>query len=61
MTLYERMQKIAVEYDVCNIKFNQLTRQLRELVVEVRIEKNGNTKAYRDFIKKMTFNLPFKN
>ena len=58
MTLYERMQLLSAQYDCLNTEFHNLNRQLRELVIEVSIEKDNYTRNYRKFMKLMTFYKP---
>jgi len=63
MTLYERMRLLTAQYDMLNGEFHELNRQLRELVIEAQIEKDGYTTKFRKFTKHMTFfkNPLFKN
>lgn len=58
MTLYERMRLLAAQYDCLNTEFHELNRELRQLVIEARIEKDSYTKAFQKFAKFMTFHKP---
>jgi hypothetical protein len=59
------MMLLEARYDCLSVEYQDLNRQLRELVLDVRLERkgigNGTVKDYKKFVKFMTFLKSFKN